>query len=230
MHACIRGFSALLDSYSYGYSMACRTGNMVQSCTVLVGILHTVCTSYRYGIAIHVPYMSQGTYSVVLFWMSSISRVFGNRGQGASQILPVRTSQDASILSWILLILMALSMIGGATAAFNPIQAIAIRIATIDIVGLDKRATPSPSTSPLRSINTALSRAAQRIVMSAEVGVMGDAPIIGDRNFDPLSLRKRFPDSFIAFREAEIKHGRLAMLAAVAWPLQEILHPCVPQH
>ena len=27
------------------------------------------------------------------------------------------------------------------------------------------------------------------------------------------------------FREAEIKHGRLAMLAAVAWPLQEIFHP-----
>jgi len=29
----------------------------------------------------------------------------------------------------------------------------------------------------------------------------------------------------VPFREAEIKHGRLAMLAAVAWPLQEILHP-----
>ena len=26
-------------------------------------------------------------------------------------------------------------------------------------------------------------------------------------------------------RAAEIKHGRLAMLAAVAWPLQEIFHP-----
>ena len=29
----------------------------------------------------------------------------------------------------------------------------------------------------------------------------------------------------MAFREAELKHGRLAMLAAVAWPLQEIFHP-----
>ena len=31
----------------------------------------------------------------------------------------------------------------------------------------------------------------------------------------------------MAFREAELKHGRLAMLAAVAWPLQEIFHPII---
>jgi hypothetical protein len=46
---------------------------------------------------------------------------------------------------------------------------------------------------------------------------------IGDYGFDPLGLGKG--DTFVPFREAEIKHGRLAMLAAVAWPLQEILHP-----
>ncbi len=38
-------------------------------------------------------------------------------------------------------------------------------------------------------------------------------------------LRLGTDETFTAFREAEIKHGRLAMLAAVAWPLQEILHP-----
>ena len=31
--------------------------------------------------------------------------------------------------------------------------------------------------------------------------------------------------NFAYYREAEIKHGRLAMLAAVAWPLQEIINP-----
>jgi len=46
---------------------------------------------------------------------------------------------------------------------------------------------------------------------------------IGDYNFDPLNLGTE--ETFVPFREAEIKHGRLAMLAAVAWPLQEILHP-----
>jgi len=33
--------------------------------------------------------------------------------------------------------------------------------------------------------------------------------------------------NFAYYREAEIKHGRLAMLAAVAWPLQEILNPII---
>lgn len=46
---------------------------------------------------------------------------------------------------------------------------------------------------------------------------------IGDYGFDPLGLGNE--ETFVPFREAEIKHGRLAMLAAVAWPLQEILHP-----
>jgi len=49
------------------------------------------------------------------------------------------------------------------------------------------------------------------------------ANTIGDYGFDPLGLGT--PETFVPFREAEIKHGRLAMLAAVAWPLQEILHP-----
>merc|ERR1719231_936695 len=46
---------------------------------------------------------------------------------------------------------------------------------------------------------------------------------IGDYGFDPLNLGT--DETFLPFREAEIKHGRLAMLAAVAWPLQEIFHP-----
>jgi len=48
---------------------------------------------------------------------------------------------------------------------------------------------------------------------------------IGDYGFDPLNLGSE--ETFVPFREAEIKHGRLAMLAAVAWPLQEILHPII---
>jgi len=46
---------------------------------------------------------------------------------------------------------------------------------------------------------------------------------VGDLGFDPLGLGSE--DTFVPFREAEIKHGRLAMLAAIAWPLQEIFHP-----
>jgi len=51
------------------------------------------------------------------------------------------------------------------------------------------------------------------------------APVarVGDYGFDPLGLGT--DETFIPFREAELKHARLAMLAAVAWPLQEIFHP-----
>merc|ERR1719386_524106 len=49
------------------------------------------------------------------------------------------------------------------------------------------------------------------------------AKTIGDYGFDPLGLGT--DETFVPFREAEVKHGRLAMLAAVAWPLQEIFHP-----
>merc|ERR1719231_1756500 len=76
----------------------------------------------------------------------------------------------------------------------------------------------------------ALSPASTRTPMQRLSGIqMQDTPsvpaanTIGNYNFDPLNLGT--DETFIPFREAEIKHGRLAMLAAIAWPLQEILHP-----
>ena len=60
----------------------------------------------------------------------------------------------------------------------------------------------------------------------------------GDVGFDPLGLanfdlnvgsaidKKRSAALVLRdYRDAELKHGRLAMLAAVAWPLQEKLNP-----
>merc|ERR1711998_440975 len=60
----------------------------------------------------------------------------------------------------------------------------------------------------------------------------------GDVGFDPLGLAnfdlnlgsaldKKRSAAFVLrdYRDAELKHGRLAMLAAVAWPLQEKLNP-----
>lgn len=38
---------------------------------------------------------------------------------------------------------------------------------------------------------------------------------------------RKLPLLQVPFREAELKHARLAMLAAVAWPLQEIFHPII---
>ena len=48
----------------------------------------------------------------------------------------------------------------------------------------------------------------------------GSSP--GDVGFDPLGFAKTEQD-LMNYREAEIKHARLAMLAAAGWPLSEVL-------
>ena len=50
---------------------------------------------------------------------------------------------------------------------------------------------------------------------------VGDQYLAGDMGFDPLYLADT-PKKLLWFREAEIKHARLAMLAAVGWPLSEL--------
>mmetsp|Transcript_19946 Transcript_19946/g.52942 ORF Transcript_19946/g.52942 Transcript_19946/m.52942 type:complete len:383 (-) Transcript_19946:222-1370(-) len=46
------------------------------------------------------------------------------------------------------------------------------------------------------------------------------ANVPGDAGFDPVGLCTDV-EKFINYREAELKHGRLAMIAALAWPLAE---------
>jgi len=50
--------------------------------------------------------------------------------------------------------------------------------------------------------------------------VVGKGDMVGDKGFDPLGLATS-AEKLKTFREAEIKHGRLAMLAALGWPLSE---------
>merc|ERR1719171_481058 len=52
---------------------------------------------------------------------------------------------------------------------------------------------------------------------------VGDGTLAGDMGFDPLGFSKN-ADSLAWYREAEIKHARLAMLAAFGWPASEILN------
>jgi len=52
--------------------------------------------------------------------------------------------------------------------------------------------------------------------------VVGDGAMVGDKGFDPLGLATS-EAKLKTYREAEIKHGRLAMLAALGWPLSEEL-------
>merc|ERR1719313_255270 len=50
---------------------------------------------------------------------------------------------------------------------------------------------------------------------------VGDSTLAGDMNFDPLQIADE-PGKLAWYREAEIKHARLAMLAAVGWPVSEL--------
>merc|ERR1712012_1063201 len=45
--------------------------------------------------------------------------------------------------------------------------------------------------------------------------------LAGDVGFDPLGFAKTSED-LMNYREAEVKHARLAMLAAAGWPLSEV--------
>lgn len=45
--------------------------------------------------------------------------------------------------------------------------------------------------------------------------------LAGDVGFDPLNFAKN-PELLMEYREAEIKHSRLAMLAALGWPMSEL--------
>jgi hypothetical protein len=50
-----------------------------------------------------------------------------------------------------------------------------------------------------------------------------DGSLAGDVGFDPIGFSKS-KNTLYWMREAEIKHARLAMLAAVGWPISELWH------
>merc|ERR1719487_2496023 len=51
--------------------------------------------------------------------------------------------------------------------------------------------------------------------------MVGDNTLAGDMGFDPLQIADN-SDKLAWYREAEVKHARLAMLAAFGWPISEI--------
>ena len=71
---------------------------------------------------------------------------------------------------------------------------------------------------PERVMSLALPFLARPPALDAVVG-----PIAGDAGFDPLGLAT--PENLGFMRDAELKHGRLAMLAALGWPVSEAVQP-----
>lgn len=69
---------------------------------------------------------------------------------------------------------------------------------------------------------------AQKAIMSESLPFMArplalDGTLAGDAGFDPFGFAKD-QASLMQYREAEIKHARLAMLAAAGWPMSELFN------
>lgn len=55
---------------------------------------------------------------------------------------------------------------------------------------------------------------------------MLDGSLPGDRGFDPFNFSSD-SSALMWYRDSEIKHARLAMLAAVGWPIAELFHKAI---
>ena len=77
-----------------------------------------------------------------------------------------------------------------------------------------------PASSVRSGINT------DALCMQSKGAKILDGTMAGDKGLDPLGFASSVPKLRI-YREAELKHGRLAMLAALGWPLAEQLHPLI---
>lgn len=63
--------------------------------------------------------------------------------------------------------------------------------------------------------------------------ILLDRTLAGDVGFDPFQLAGddvMNNNKLYMMREAELKHGRIAMLAAIGWPVSELFHPALSAH
>ncbi|KAJ1420998.1 chlorophyll a/b-binding protein domain-containing protein [Ochromonadaceae sp. CCMP2298] len=89
--------------------------------------------------------------------------------------------------------------------------------------------TPTPTTPPISMTpkERFAPRQAKWFPMLLSPAAL-DGSYAGDVGFDPLGFAKD-EESFLRMREAELKHARLAMLAAAGWPLSELWHQGIAQ-
>jgi len=85
-------------------------------------------------------------------------------------------------------------------------------------------------TDPL-SLYQDKSELTKNVVMSASLPFLRrpkllDGSIPGDLGFDPFNFASD-TESLTRYRDSETKHGRLAMLAAVGWPIAELTHKTI---
>lgn len=87
-----------------------------------------------------------------------------------------------------------------------------------------KRSKMSGASSPKKQEDNAFAATALKFGALKPNSPLLTSNLVGNKGFDPLNIAQ---DAGLLrqYREAEIKHGRLAMLASVGWVASELLHP-----
>jgi hypothetical protein len=99
-----------------------------------------------------------------------------------------------------------------------------MKISTITILAViasTASAFVTPSTNNAKATVLNMAEPKSRAMPFLKQGKLLDGSMVGDAGFDPLDLAEN-PVLLANYREAEIRHCRIAMLGAAGWPLSEL--------
>lgn len=100
------------------------------------------------------------------------------------------------------------------TSSKTRIASMTLSLSEANTEAVDDEVTPIEDTPKLPEMSQAIP------FMTRPAALTGT--LAGDVGFDPLGFAKNEAD-LMNYREAEVKHARLAMLAAAGWPISELL-------
>lgn len=131
-----------------------------------------------------------------------------------------------------------------ATSAVAKLDATTTSKPIFDPLGLYPKEAPERLAGVIQPLESPLDPSSQRVILdplqlyhdqqdisepSASLPFLArplhlDGSLAGDRGFDPFNFASGSPTALLQYRNSELKHARLAMLAAVGWPLAELFH------
>ena len=116
---------------------------------------------------------------------------------------------------------LAFALLAASSSAFAPTQS-TMRTSDLYMSEIADTAVEETMVEPTiaMSAEVALPAQSQALPFMARPATL-DGTLAGDVGFDPLGFAKSESD-LMNYREAEVKHARLAMLAAAGWPLSEV--------
>lgn len=118
---------------------------------------------------------------------------------------------------------LAFSLLTASSTAFAPSSQGIIRPSALRMseqVDEPLEATAIETTIATSTVEAAVPLKSQSLPFMDRPAVL-DGTLAGDVGFDPLGFAKSSSE-LMNYREAEVKHARLAMLAAAGWPLSEV--------